>query len=249
MSKLKPGIPFFVKTKTNQLHMKSLRILMVALLIGTCTFSYASKPGPWKNLFDGKSTKGWHSYGKTGVSGWMVMGGSLMTHGKSGDLVTDEEFESFELEFEFKVKPKGNSGVMYKVIEDPAHPPYYSGPEYQVIDDEGYPPFNDNGKMVTINDKQKTGANYDMQAPSKWVSKPAGEWNKGKIVVNGNHIEHWLNGVKVVEYEYGSAGWKEQLAKSKFTKWPYATPRAKGKIALQDHGDESWYKNVRIRTL
>jgi hypothetical protein len=229
--------------------MKSIRIPLFLSLVLVWNLSQASKPGPWKNLFDGKTTAGWHTYGKQGVTGWMVMGGSLMTHGKSGDLVTDEEFESFELEFEFKIPAQKNSGVMYKVIEDPKHPPYYSGPEYQVIDDEGYPPFNDNGKMVKINDKQKTGANYDMQAPSKWVAKPAGEWNKGKIVVDGNHIEHWLNGVKVVEYEYGSDAWKAQLAKSKFTKWTYATPRAKGKIALQDHGDEAWYKNMRIRTL
>lgn len=229
--------------------MNNKNVVVAALLLSVCTFGYASKPGPWKNLFDGKTTTGWHTYGKEGVTGWMVMGGALMTHGKSGNLVTDEEYENFELEFDFKVKPKGNSGVIYKVIEDPTNPPYYSGPEYQVIDDEGYPPFNDNGKMVTINDKQKTAANYDMQAPSKFVSKPAGEWNKGKIVIKDNHIEHWLNGVKVVEYEYGSDTWKAQLAKSKFSKWAYATPHAKGKIALQDHGDESWYKNIRIRTL
>lgn len=229
--------------------MNNKNVVVAALLLSVCTFGYASKPGPWKNLFDGKTTTGWHTYGKEGVTGWMVMGGALITHGKSGNLVTDEEYENFELEFDFKVKPKGNSGVIYKVIEDPTNPPYYSGPEYQVIDDEGYPPFNDNGKMVTINDKQKTAANYDMQAPSKFVSKPAGEWNKGKIVIKDNHIEHWLNGVKVVEYEYGSDTWKAQLAKSKFSKWAYATPHAKGKIALQDHGDESWYKNIRIRTL
>ena len=229
--------------------MKKSRIVLFLSLVIVGVTAQATKPGPWKNLFDGKTTKGWHTYGKQGVTGWIVMDGSLMTHGKSGDLVTDEEFESFELEFEFKIPAKMNSGVMYKVIEDPKHPPYYSGPEFQVIDDEGYPPFNDNGKMVKINDKQKTGANYDMQAPSKWVAKPAGQWNKAKIVINGNHIEHWVNGVKVVEYEYGGDAWKAQLAKSKFTKWAYATPHAKGKIALQDHGDEVWYKNMRIRKL
>lgn len=227
-------------------------MLKTGILLSICLFSstiWAQKPGKWENLFDGKAIKGWHSYHSNEVKGWMVMGGSLMTHGGSGDLVTNEDYGDFELEFEFKIPPKKNSGVIYKVIEDQKNATYYSGPEYQVIDDEGYPPFNDGGKMVKINDKQKTGANYDMQAPSQWLAKPAGEWNKGRIVIKNNHIEHWLNGVKVVEYDYGSDSWKVQLAKSKFAKWAYATPHTKGKIALQDHGDEAWYRNIRIRTL
>ncbi|MFN4144716.1 MAG: DUF1080 domain-containing protein [Runella sp.] len=225
------------------------KIIVFAFSFLALCYAHATKPGKWQKLFDGKTLKGWHVYNKTNTDGWEVVDGTITTKGKAGDLTTDQEFESFELEFEFKVQPKGNSGVIYKVIEDPKHPSYYSGPEYQVIDDEGYPPFNDGGKMVSINDKQKTAANYDMQAPSKFVAKKAGEWNKGKIVIKGNHIEHWLNGEKVVEYEYGGEVWKEQLAKSKFSKWTYATPHAKGKIALQGHGDEVWYKNIRIRTL
>ena len=225
-----------------------MRFWMSLALTSTVVFAYAG-PGPWKNLFDGKTTTGWHSYGKTGVKGWMVMGGSLMTHGKSGDLVTDEEFENFELEFEFKIKPKGNSGVMYKVIEDPAHPPYYSGPEYQLIDDEGYPPFNDNGKMVKINDKQKTGANYDMQAPSKFVAKPAGEWNKAKILVKGNHIEHWLNGEKVLAYEPGSPAILAQVAKTKFKDVPGFGTKIRGHILLTYHNDECSFRSVKVREL
>ncbi len=224
------------------------KITTLALLL-MFTFVYATKPSKWRKLFDGKTTTGWHNYNKTGVTGWQAVNGELVTGGKSGDLVTDEEFENFELEFEFKPTPKGNSGVIYKVIEDPKNPPYYSGPEFQVIDDDGYPPFNDGGKMVTISDKQKTGANYDMYPPSQKAAKPAGEWSKGKILINNNHIEHWLNGVKVVEYEYGSDDWKEHLAKSKFATWSYATPHAKGKISLQDHGDAVSYRNIRIRTL
>ncbi len=203
----------------------------------------------WQTLFDGTSTDSWHTYHSDSVKGWMIMDGALMSHGGNGDLVTNEEYGDFEMEFDFKIPPKANSGVIYKVIEDPENATHYSGPEYQVIDDEGYPPFNDNGKMVLINDKQKTGANYDMQAPSEQAARPAGEWNQGRIVVKDNHIEHWLNGKKVVEYDYGSDAWKEQLANSKFKEWAYATPHAKGKIALQDHGDEVWYKNIRIRPL
>lgn len=227
--------------------MKKFGLLLIVCLL--TSLAWAQKPGKWKKLFDGKTTKGWHSYRSDEVKGWMVMGGALMTHGGSGDLVTNEEYENFELEFDFKIPAKKNSGVIYKVLEDPKNATYFSGPEYQIIDDEGYPPFNDGGKMVSLNDKQKTGANYDMQAPSQWVAKPVGQWNTGRIVINNNHIEHWLNGVKVVDYEYGSEAWKAQLAKSKFAKWTYATPHAKGRIALQDHGDEVWFRNMRIRTL
>jgi Domain of Unknown Function (DUF1080) len=229
--------------------MKKTHLIAGLLLTALTTNTQAQKPGEWKKLFDGKTTNGWHSYQKTGVEGWMVMGDELMSKGKSGDLVTNDDYENFEFEFEFKTSPKGNSGVIYKVIEDPKNPTYYSGTEYQVIDDEGYPPFNDGGKMVRINDKQKTGANYDMYPPTQKAVKPAGEWSKGKIIVNNNHVEHWLNGVKVVEYEYGSEDWKQKLAVSKFAKWPYATPHAKGKIALQDHSDPISYRNLRIRTL
>ena len=230
--------------------MKNVRFtvaFMLAILV--VTTAQSTKPSKWKKLFDGQTTNGWHSYNKTKVEGWMAMDGTLMSHGKSGDLVTDDEYENFEFEFEFKTAPKGNSGVIYKVVEDPKNPSYFSGPEYQVIDDDGYPPFNDGGKMVIINDKQKTGANYDMYPPTKKVAKPAGEWSKGKIIIKNNHVEHWLNGIKVVEYEYGSDDWKEKLAKSKFSKWAYATPHAKGKIALQDHSDPISYRNLRIRTL
>lgn len=227
--------------------MKQL-ICVVALV--AATYSAQAQKGQWVSLFDGKTTTGWHSYNQKGIKGWMAMGGALMTHGKSGDIVTDKEYENFEFEFEFKIMPKGNSGVFYKVIEDPKlEHTYYSGPEYQVIDDEGYPPFNYGGKMVRINDKQKTGANYDMSAPLKFVAKKAGEWNQGKIIVNKNHVEHWLNGVKVADYEYGSADWKKKVAASKFAKMAYATPHAKGRIALQDHGDMAWYRNLRIKEL
>lgn len=227
------------------------KTVVLSLLAGIMTVASMAGPGEkesrrapkWVTLFDGKSTKGWHTYHEDKVTGWVIQDGSLMTDGKGGDLVSDNEYGDFELEFDFKVNPKGNSGVMYKVIESPdVKKPYMTGPEYQVIDDANFP--------SPIRDVQKTGANYDMIAPSPLTAvKPAGEWNKGKIIVKNNHVEHILNGKTVVSYDYGSDQWKEMLAKSKFKDWPYATPHAKGKIAFQGDHDIAWFKNIRIREL
>ncbi|WP_246169091.1 3-keto-disaccharide hydrolase [Rudanella paleaurantiibacter] len=227
-------------------------LFMLGLLAATLT---AATPPPkktkWTSLFDGKTTTGWHRYLKTDTNGWKVESGALTTDGKQGDLVSDKEFENFDLEFEFKVQPKGNSGVIYKVLEDAQYnQTYVSGPEYQVIDDKGYEWRDKDGKLMKLNNNQLTAANYDMIPPGDLnVSKPAGEWNKGRILVNNNHVEHWLNGKKVVEYEYGSDTWKGMVAKSKFAKMPYANPHGKGKIALQGHGDTVWYRNIRVKEM
>jgi len=217
------------------------KVLILALSVAaTSTFA---QTGKWAKLFDGKTTNGWHSWHETTVKGWQVVNGALVSKGGNGDLVTDKEYENYELEFDFKAAPKGNSGVVYKVIESPElSATYISGPEYQVIDDKNYP--------AAIKDVQKTGANYDMQPANNLnIVKPAGQWNKGKIIIKDNHIEHWLNGEKIVEYEYGSTDWYAMVAKSKFANLEYAKPHAKGKIALQDHGDMVSYRNIRIREL
>jgi Domain of Unknown Function (DUF1080) len=225
--------------------MKKLTILLSLLLIPSLFFAQKKQ-----KLFDGKSLSAWHTYQKTDASGWAIEGKVLTTDGHSNDLVSNQDFGDFDLSFEFKVNLKGNSGVIYKVIEDKENPTYYSGAEYQLIDDTGYPPYNDNGKMVYINDKQKTGANYDMQAPIDFAAtNPAGQWNKGRIIVKNDHIQHFVNGRLVVEYHYGSDTWKQQLANSKFKTWPYAIPHHKGKIALQGHGDPVWFKNITIKRL
>jgi hypothetical protein len=205
--------------------------------------SAAEQSEGYKLLFDGKTLTGFHSYLKDSATGWIVENEAIVCPGKTGaDLVTNEEYENFELSFEWKVEPKGNSGLIYKVIEDKKYKnTYESGPEYQIIDDEGYPD--------KLKDVQKSGANYDMQAPSKAAANTPGTWNKGKLIVNKNHVEHWLNGEKVVEYEYGSDTWKKQLAASKFTKWAYATPHTKGKIAFQDHDHRVEFRNLKIKTL
>ena len=199
----------------------------------------------WTTLFDGSSLAGWHTYKKTEVAGWVIENGALTTDGKGGDLVTDKEYGDFILEFEFKVSPKGNSGVVYKVQErgtDPAYgATYSSGPEYQLIDDVNYP--------AKLNETQKTGANYDIHPPKTLASKPAGEWNKGSIEIKKNKITHKVNGKVVVQYTYGDQTWKDAVAKSKFAKWPYAQPHATGKIALQGHNDPVSFKNIKIKEL
>lgn len=218
--------------------------IFLSLLI--LNWQVSAQKKKWVNLFDGKSTAGWHSWTQTEVKGWHVMGGALMTHGGNGDLVSDREYGDFVLEFEFKVAAKGNSGIIYKVLEEAGNKElfatYASGPEYQIIDDAGYP--------AKITDKQKTGANYDIQAPLDLTAvKPAGEWNKGKIQVKNNRVSHWLNGTKVADYEYGSVKWDDDVAGSKFAKWPYAKAHASGKIALQDHGDMVSFRKIRIKEL
>jgi Domain of Unknown Function (DUF1080) len=220
------------------------KIFVAGLIL--LSLSVSAQKNKWVNLFDGKTTNGWHTWKQTGVKGWHVMDGVLMTHGGNGDLVSDKEYGDYILEFEFKCAPKGNSGVIYKVIEDVNNKelfaPYASGPEFQIIDDVNYPD--------KIKDVQKTGANYDIQPPLDLKAvKPAGEWNKGKLVIKNNKIEHFVNGTKTASYEYGSVKWADDVAGSKFAKWPYAQAHAKGKISLQDHGDMVSFRKIRIKEL
>lgn len=233
--------------------MKKPFLSVCLLLMGAAALTAFMPKPKWTSLFDGKTITGWHSYHKTGVVGWSVEDGAMTSDGSSGDLVSDKEYENFDLEFEFKLPKGSNSGVIYKVQDSPdIASTYMSGPEYQVIDDRGYEWFDSAGKRLSLANTQLTGAAYDMYEPTdKNQIKPIGEWNKGRIVVNNNHVEHFLNGKKVADYQYGSDDWKAKLAKSKFSKWPYATPHAKGNIALQCHSpkEKVWYRNVRIKEL
>jgi hypothetical protein len=201
------------------------------------TLTATEKAAGWKLLFDGKSTAGWRGYRKK-TADWKVVDGTLAPDPKaSGDLITDEQFGSFELAFEWKISPKGNSGVMYHVGETPERS-YYSGPEYQVLDNSrGEPPL------------QRAGALYDLYAPAFDATKPVGEFNESRLLVEGNHVEHWLNGQKVTEYELGSPEFKAKVAKSKFNAWPPFAASPTGHIALQNHGDDVWYRNIKVRTM
>lgn len=200
------------------------------------------KTAGWQLLFDGKTTDGWHSYLKDSVSGWTVKDGTLTTPGGNGDLVSDATFDNFELAIEWKVEPQGNSGIFFGVTEDPQyHTTYETGPEFQIIDDVNYPD--------PLDDTQKSGANYALQAPSELAAKPAGEFNTTTIIVNNGHVEHWLNGKNVVSYELWTPEWEAMVAETKFANMPGYGKDKKGHIALQDHGDGVSFRNIKIKTL
>lgn len=235
--------------------MKKIVLLGLCAALAACAAKTTPQKSDWTYLFDGKNLDGWHSWHKNGVVGWNIENGTLTPDGTGGDLVTNKEYENFDLEFEFKLPPGSNSGVIYKIVDNPDYKSTYtSGPEYQVIDDKGWAEHNKtaSGEIPKLKDTQLTGANYDMIPPDNLNRvKPIGDWNQGRIVVKDNHVEHYLNGHKVVEYHYGSEAWKALVAKSKFKDWPYATPHAKGYIALQNHSPKEivWYRNIRIKEL
>jgi Domain of Unknown Function (DUF1080) len=200
-----------------------------------------------KPIFDGKTLAGWHAYNKPGeVKNWKVEDGALVCLGAAkdahgGDLVTDQEYGNFELSWEWKVDKGSNSGVMYHVVESPAYKaPYETGPEYQVIDDVGFP--------QKLEPWQMAGADYAMtQANQKKKLMPAGEWNTARIIFNNGHVEHWLNGEKIVEFERDSDDWKAKRASGKWSEYPGYASVLKGKIALQDHGNKAYYRSITIK--
>lgn len=193
-------------------------------------------------LFNGNDLSGFRGYKqKTVPAGWKVEDGAVARVGDGGDLVTDRQFADFELQFEWKIAPRGNSGVMYRVSED-LDKPYYTGPEYQILDNGAHADAK-NGPDRTA------AANYALNAPTKDKTKPVGEWNQARIVVKGAHVEHWLNGEKVVEYELWSPDWTARVKASKFNQWPQYGQAKSGHIVFQDHGDPVWYRNVKIKEL
>lgn len=225
---------------------KRLLWLLMAFLGGALLQDANAQHHQWISLFNGKTLKGWRTYQHKPSGSWSVSDGVLYCKGnKDGnkqhaDLMTEDEFENYEFSIDWKIAPAANSGIIYMVNEKYGAS-YESGPEYQLIDDAGYP--------EKIENYQKTGANYAMDAPVVDATKPAGEWNHTRIIVNKGHVEHWLNGKKVVTYELWSDSWKAHKAAGKWKdKEGYGMSKS-GHIALQDHGGEAWFKNIRIRKL
>jgi hypothetical protein len=199
------------------------------------------KAGGWKLLFDGKTTAGWHSYKKKTFPshGWVAEDGWLHCLGeKGGDLISDGEFDDFELEWDWKQAPAGNSGVKYFVLETR---PSALGHEYQMADDPHEP------DVMKAGAKHATASFYDVLAPGPTPTKPPGEINHSRIVVHGNHVEHWLNGKKVLAYECGSEEVRAGVASSKFKNVSGFGEKVTGHLLLQDHNTEVWFQNVKIK--
>lgn len=241
--------------------MKYLSLFLVAALTIGCQTSeshdegmedHAAESGnenhegehEWMSLFDGESMDQWRGYKQEEMpEGWIIDDGAMYASIPAGgmDIVTRETFTSFAFEFEWKVEENGNSGVMWHVDETAGDYPWMTGPEYQLLDDAG---FNDG--MIG---KNSAGSDYDVTAPSEAVTRPAMEWNQARIVVDGANVQHWLNGVMVVEYDKNSDDHQARVAASKWKDYATYGTTSTGHIAIQgDHG-AVWFKELRIKRL
>jgi Domain of Unknown Function (DUF1080) len=219
---------------------------------GSTTNSATDSSG-WVALFDGKTTQGWHNYGKTTIGeAWKVADGMLYLDtakkdgwqtGGGGDIVTDKEYENFHLKLEWKIAKNGNSGIIFFIHEDSTKNKYVwnTGPEMQVLDNNGHP----DAKII----KHRAGDLYDLISSNPETVKPAGEWNEAEILVNNNELKFFLNGTNVVTTSLWDDNWKKLIAGSKFKDMKEFGTYKKGKIALQDHGDMVWFRNIRIKEL
>lgn len=224
--------------------------LIVALTLGcSSTKSQVSSSKGFTRLFDGKTTNGWHTYGQSTVGNhWKVQDGALFLDSKiqgdgGGDLVTDKEYTNYHLKLDWKVAPGSNSGIIFFVHEDPAKygATYSTGLEMQVIDNDGH----DDGKIQ----KHRAGDLYDIIKSSSEPVKPVGQWNTAEIITKNGSLELRLNGVKIVTTTLWDANWTTLLKQSKFADWKGFATYKTGKIALQDHGGDVWYRNVMIKEL
>lgn len=205
------------------------------------TLAAAEQADGWQLLFDGATLKGWRGFKSAAPpSGWKAVDGALTRVDRGGDLITVDQYGDFELRLEWKIARGGNSGIMFHVTDD-AGQTYETGPEMQVLDNGGHADGRD---PVT-----SAGSNYALHAPTRDVTRPIGEWNEVRLLVRGPHVEHWLNGVKLLEYELWSPDWEARVQASKFKTMPGYGRARRGHIALQDHGDRVSYRNIRIKTL
>jgi len=218
--------------------------LLLTLLICGAALQTCAKQSEWIVLFDGHSIDAWRGFQREDfpAGGWQIENGSLKTivGGDRCDIITKDKFKDFELELEWRVSPGGNSGIFYRVTEDyPAV--WQSAPEMQVLDDS----LHNDGK----DPRTSAGSLYGLIAPTNKVLKPVGQYNSVRIVVKGDHVEHWLNGIQILQYELRSEQLQKLIAESKFKDFSGFAKAQEGYIALQHHGEEVWYRNIRIRPL
>lgn len=217
------------------------------------TLTKQEKKEGFQLLFDGSTTSGWHTYGyNTAGNAWAVSHGAISlnmatknnwTKNESHDLVTNEEYENFHFSYDWKIGTNGNSGVIFLVNEDKAkfRNTYQTGPEMQVIDNNGHPDAK--------NIKHRAGDLYDLISSSSEPAKPALEWNHAEIILNKGKLDFYLNGVHIINTTMWDDNWKKMVAGSKFKSMPAFATFTKGRIALQEHGEEVWFRNLKIRKL
>lgn len=235
----------------NQMFQKLLLVFTVLLISFYCnaqqinTLSQKEKEEGWELLFNGKDFDGWTKFNGKPVTGWKVIDGVLYNSGKGsdhgGDIITSKRFESFELYVEWSIAPKSNSGIFYRVNPTKANIIYETGPEYQLLDDKGWP--------TKLESTQYTGANYAMNPPVNAKVKPIGDWNTARIIVDGDTVQHFLNGIMVVEYEFFTDEWKENKANGKWKDKPHYGMTKNGFIGFQDHGGLCQFRNIKLRII
>jgi len=216
--------------------------LIVCLTLSGTAVPQAQPKSGWKVLFDGTSLNAFRGYKSDAVpKGWVIEDGTLTKHERVADIVSKDEFGDFELSIDWKIGEAGNAGIFYRGTEEYDHI-YWSAPEYQLLDDAK---AADNKTRLTC-----AGAAYAIYPSPPGHLKPVGQWNNTRIVVNGNHVEHWLNGFKLLEYELGSPDWEAKVKASKFKDWPNYGKAKRGRIAMQgDHEGDLAFRNIRIREL
>ena len=200
----------------------------------------SAKDDGWRSLFDGKTTAGWRGFRQARMpDGWQVVDGALTRVARATDIVTVDQFGDFELTLEWRLPPNGNSGIFYRVTEDD-DVMWHVAPEFQLID---------NAYKEPLKPGQLAGANYDLHPPSRDATRPVGSWNEARLLVRGAHVEHWLNGVKVVDYELWTDDWERRVRDSKFRDYPSYGRARRGHIGLQEHDSRVAFRNIRIRQL
>jgi hypothetical protein len=221
------------------------------------TLSEAEKAEGWILMFDGETSTGWRGYGLDSfpAQGWVVEEGTLKVLGTGageagggGDIIFDQKFKDFELSLEWKVSEGGNSGIFYLAQEIEGQPIWKSAPEMQILDNERHP----DAKLGKDGNRQ-AGSLYDLIPANPQNSKPAGEWNHVKVMVYRGTVVHWMNGENVVEYHLWTQDWKDMIDNSKFKGWEdfinAGGESREGLIGLQDHGDDVWFRNIKIRKM
>jgi hypothetical protein len=206
------------------------------------TLTAAERSAGWTLLFDGSSISGWRGYKSQSVAPqWHVANGALTKEKPAPDLVTNDKYANFELQLDWKLAPKGNAGIFYRGTEE-YDAIYWSAPEYQLLDDKGHP---DGKSRLTA-----AGSDYALYPSPKGFVHRGGEWNHTRLVVNGNHVEHWLNGHRMVTYTLGSKDWEARVKKSKFSAYPNYGKASSGYIGIQgDHDGALALRNIKIKVL